>query len=186
MTPDFNRNFLERYILMSTTFFVWNNNFLSGGNNVGHASVKIADVYMSWWPYAGSKMEILKGILGSGSGFRTPTFEEDVESEGRQPDYIGDHFGWDNDRAISFWQSQLPTYDSAYNEIKSVGSAAKYQFFTYNCADSVVRVLQAAGSLDNEFLLNSWISLKRTFALTPPDITRISQYFNGNKSALLW
>jgi hypothetical protein len=94
---------------MSTAFFVWNNNILQGGSNVGHASIRVADVYMSWWPYYASKMEMFKGILGGGSGFRTSTFEEDVASERREPDYTGDHFGWDDDKAITRVSRYLST-----------------------------------------------------------------------------
>ena len=57
---------------MSTTFYVWYSNIPKGGGNVGHCAVKIGTVYMSWWPGSGSKMEMFKGIFGTGSGFMTP------------------------------------------------------------------------------------------------------------------
>ncbi len=106
---------------MSTTFYVWYPNLLQGGNNVGHAAIKVGTTYMSWWPYAGSKMEILKGLVGTGSSFGTPSYADDRQSEGKEPDYIEDHFGWDDGKAIAYWNSQLPTYVAALGEIVRAG-----------------------------------------------------------------
>jgi hypothetical protein len=131
-------------------------------------------------------MEILKGIFGSGSRFSTPSFKDDVESEGKPPDYVGDHFGWHEQQALSYWMSQLPSYAAAGAEIVRAGSASKYQFLTCNCATMVIQIIRAAGALDNEIVLNGWLGLKSTFALSPPDIMRVSQYFAGHKEALLF
>lgn len=169
---------------MSTTFYVWYPD-LRGGN-IGHASIKVGDTYMSWWPYAGSKMEILKGIIGSGSGFRTPAYPDDVSAEGKDPDYVGDHFGWDNAKAIAYWTSQcLPSYALALAEIVRAGSPAHYQFLTCNCATMVINILRASGALDGQVVLNAWLSLKDSLALSPPDIKRVSQYFAGHPEALV-
>ena len=170
---------------MSTTFYVWYPNILQGGSNVGHASVKVGKVYMSWWPYAGSKMEFLKGVFASGSSFRTPTYVDDQASEGHDPDYVGDHFGWDDGKAIAYWNSLQPTYVAAAGEIVRAGSAARYQFFASNCATVVIDIIRAAGALDGQFVLNTWLSVKNTFALSPPDVMRVSQYFAGHPEALI-
>jgi hypothetical protein len=166
---------------MSTTFYVWNPIL----PNVGHAAVKIGDTYMSWWPASGSKMEMYKGIFGSGSLISTPSLKDDIDSERKVPDYIGDHFGWDDQIAIRYWTSQLPTYAAAGAEIIRAGSASKYQFFTCNCATMITQILRAAGAFENDLVLNAWLGVKSTFAFSPPDITRISQYFAGHKEALL-
>jgi hypothetical protein len=128
-------------------------------------------------------MEMLKGILGTGSGFMTPTYENDLSAEGREPDYTGDHFGWDDARAIDHWNTQcIPAYVSAFKEI-TVSGPSKYQFLTYNCATMVFNVIRAARALDGEIILNAWLALKPV--LSPPDVMRTSQYFAGHKDALI-
>ena len=41
-------------------------------------------------------------VTGSGVAFTTPTYESDVSSEGKEPDYVGDHFGWDDIKPCNF------------------------------------------------------------------------------------
>jgi hypothetical protein len=172
---------------MSTTFYVWYSNIPEGGGNVGHCAIKIGATYMSWWPAAGSKMEMLKGIFGTGSGFMTPGYKDDVSSEGKEPDYVGDHFGWNDAKAIQYWITQcMPEYARAVTEINRAGSPARYQFLTSNCSTMVINILRASGAFDGEVILNMWLSIKDTIALSPPDVMRISQYFAGHKSALIY
>ena len=157
---------------MSTTFYVWYPRIIQDGlaGNIGHASIKVESTYMSWWPAEVS----LKASFGSGVAFATPTYESDVHSERKEPDYVGDHFGWDDIKAIQYWNTQcVPSY------------AHRYNFVTCNCASMVVNILRASGALDGEVVLNTWLGLKDTFAISPPDITRVSQYFAGHKAALI-
>jgi hypothetical protein len=155
---------------MSTTFYVW----YPEGGNVGHASIKIGSTYMSWWPKMDSLMESIVG-LAVGTAFITPTYQNDVTWEGKEPDYVGDHFGWDDIKAIQFWNTQcVPSY------------AHRYNFVTCNCASMVVKILRASGALDGEVALNTWLGIKDTYAISPPDIMRVSQYFAGHKAALIY
>ena len=80
----------------------------------------------------------------------------------------------------------MPTYARAVTEINRAGSAACYQFFTSNCSTMVINILRASGALNGEVILNTWLSIKDTIAFSPPDIMRVSQYFAGHKSALIY
>jgi len=107
----------------------------------------------------------MRGKIGDGL--------HDVSSEGKEPDYVGDHFGWDDIKPCNFG---IP---SVYHRIVIA------TFFTCNCASMVVKILRASGALDGEIILNTWLGTKDTVALCPSDLMRVSQYFAGHKAALI-
>ena len=94
---------------MSTTFYVWYPDVEKGA--FGHASVKVGSTYMSWWPASESRMRSLLAMFNiKGTTVRLPAYNDDVKSEGKEPEYIGDLYGWDDQKAIDYWTTNaVPT-----------------------------------------------------------------------------
>jgi hypothetical protein len=57
------------------------------GDNVGHASLEIDGVYMSWWPDGSNptKLAIIKAMIG-GPG-TAPTYQDDTQSSPHFADF---------------------------------------------------------------------------------------------------
>ena len=169
---------------MSTTIFVWHR----AGENIGHAAIKVADTYMSWWPSGdGTKLDMFNTIYGTGGAVRPPNYDDDVAGEGgNDPDYQADHFGWDDGGAIAFWNNEcVPNFLKAVSANRGRKRPQKYQFIMNNCSTLVIEMLRRAGAFNGEFSLNLWLGLRNTVALTPKDVYRTSEYLLGNKWQIL-
>jgi hypothetical protein len=161
---------------MSTTLFVW----LPSSGNIGHASIQVATTYMSWWPGSDKMLS----YLVTGGSPQTPTYDSDVDSEGGEPDWTGDFFGWDDDGAIAFWNAATSLdFQKAVSAVRSGIPPQQYSFVCNNCSTMVIKILRAAGAFDGEFVLNLWLSSK--IVNTPEQVMDIGGYLAGDKGALL-
>lgn len=156
------------------------------GENIGHASIEVSGVYMSWWPdgTAGStKLKMLKLVFAGGPG-QAPTYQNDVQMEGKEPDWTGDYFGWDRDNeAVELWKKiYVSDLQKGLAAARSGIDAANYSFVANNCCDVVDKLLEKTGAYDSKVALNLWRSLK--LKLAPKDIATIGCYLAGQTSIL--
>jgi hypothetical protein len=139
---------------------------------------------MSWWPDGTNptKLGIIKAMFG-GPG-TAPTFEDDKASEGGEPDWYGEYFGWDNDdKAIDLWRKiYFSDLQKGISALRSGNTGAKYSFISNNCCDVVDKLLETAGAYDGQVLLNIWRSVKFKFA--PRDIATIGCVLAGQSGIL--
>src|SRR5262245_49968206 len=122
---------------MSTTFYVWYPDLKKLA--LGHASVKVAGTYMSWWPASENKMRSLLAMYNiKGTSVKPPSYDDDVKSEGKAPEYVGDLYGWDDQKALDYWNTNaVPNFLKAFGEIKKAHAGETYKFVTCNCATMV-------------------------------------------------
>ena len=157
------------------------------GDNIGHASVNIQGTYMSWWPdgASGSKAKMVKMVFAGGPG-TAPTYEDDKQSEGGEPSWTGDFFGWARDNeAIEFWKKvYFSDLQKGVSAMRSGNKDAQYSFVSNNCCDVVDKLLEKTGAYDSQFKLNIWRGIK--FKLAPQDIASIGSYLGGQTGVLDW
>jgi hypothetical protein len=166
---------------MSVKINVW----YPKGSNVGHASIEFHGTYMSWWPGSvnASKLKMTKMVFAGGPG-QAPTFEHDKSSEGGEPSWTGDYFGWENDdKAIEYWKKvYFSDLQKGISAAREGNAGATYNFVTNNCCDVVDKLLATAGAYNWEMRLNLWRGIKTKLA--PKDIATIGAYLGGQKSIL--
>jgi hypothetical protein len=107
-----------------------------------------------------------------------PTYQDDKSSEGGEPDWYGEYFGWDgDDDAIDYWR-KIYFLDLQKGISAMRGNIdAKYSFVSNNCCDVVDKILEVAGAYDGKFMLNLWRGVK--IRLAPKDIATIGCYLGG-------
>jgi hypothetical protein len=155
------------------------------GANVGHASIEIDHVYMSWWPDASAnKLKMLLEVFAGGPG-QAPTYQDDRLMEGnKDPDWYGEYFGWDrDDEAVALWRRiYFSDLQKGLSAARSGQKGANYNFVTNNCCDVVDQMLEKAGAYDYKIKLNLWRGVKGKLA--PKDIATIGCYLGGQTSIL--
>lgn len=153
--------------------------------NVGHASIDFHGTYMSWWPSStsASKAKIVKMVFAGGPG-SAPTFDQDKSSEGGEPSWTGDYFGWKtDDKAIEHWRKvYFSDLQKGLSAMREGNKDAVYGFVSNNCCDVVDQLLEKAGAYEWEMRLNLWRSVKAKLA--PKDVATIGAYLGGQKSIL--
>ena len=166
---------------MSVKINVW----YPKGDNVGHASIEFHGTYMSWWPSSENpgKLKMVKMVFAGGPG-SAPTFADDKSSEGREPSWTGDYFGWDNDdKAIEYWKKvYFSDMQKGISAMRAGNKDAQYCFVSNNCCDVVDQLLVQAGAYSWQVKLNLWRGMK--IKLAPRDIATIGAYLGGQTSLL--
>lgn len=121
---------------------VWPMSFVS--KIVGHAAL-LADKsptqsYVSWWPNGGAS-------LGNPTtaGHSTPTYDDDVKSEGSFPTTVDLPFL--DDSAISKWWENYKFYGLAapYSPLE-LPTTNNYDLWANNCSTTVLRAMKIGGA----------------------------------------
>jgi hypothetical protein len=146
---------------MSVTVFVW-----EPIPTVGHASILVGNTYVSWWP----KKHALKEALKSTALHHR--MSEDVEAEGRLPDYVSPPLkGLDEERMERWAKFILAHGPSGKLEFEAIED---YKLFSQNCAGLVVRALLIGSRRDGGIL-----QYLGGFIPQPLDCEMIAKWISG-------
>jgi len=157
----------------------------------GHASLKVGNTYISWWPEEDGRISWWRekagrfsfwpdgdgGILGNFykvSPIRNRSFEEDKlderdderQTNGRPPDYTVSLTGLDEEAIKNWWQS----YGLARDGKVFQGPLPAWQTLSQNCSTIAVKGLLAGGA--GKYA--GWISPENRLAWTPNDVYRFA------------
>jgi hypothetical protein len=124
---------------MTVTVFVWRPRLAQREPSIGHASLAVDQVYISFWP-GGTKHDLLPqpSVVNS--------ISIDKRSEGRNPDYVSAPINGLDEKAIQkYWWIRKPGLDHAKQEMKIPLSDSTYNIITANCATIVWAAMLAGG-----------------------------------------
>ncbi len=140
-------------ILGMARVFVWRMKKVSGGVNVGHASALCNKVeapsplgtdprYISYWPNTGATPK-----RPASSGYDTPSYDDDVVSEGGNPDVIIDLSCLDDAAMVQWWSGirEQRAFIGPYR-LEYWPKDRNYNLYRTNCSTLVALALKIGGA----------------------------------------
>ena len=115
---------------MPTVVYVWNNS----PDDVGHVSIQVNDIYMSFWPKSAAKAKKDIKIGQTHDAVFPKGYKVDCKLEGREADRTLELHKLDEQQMIDYWK-KFKDNSSRYNMLKS------------NCSTVIASVLEFGSNI---------------------------------------
>lgn len=115
--------------------YVWLARKTEDGKNVGHASMKVGNTYMSWWP------DETAGLTGDFYPIRNKSFRSDCDAEGCTPDHTIYLDGLNEKTILDWWAG----FGLVENGALLAGPLPRYNLTGQNCSSVVATGLKKGG-----------------------------------------
>lgn len=142
------------------TVYIWK--FRGKGVAWGHASLRVDQTYMSWWPEPRGRIRSkVSANVYEVSPIRDRTYEEDVRDEQQQPDHKVVLAGLDERAIKDWWQGFGLTRDGVLYQ----GPLQPWATLAQNCSTVAARGLAVGGG-------DTYASWRRSWQVvwTPNDV----------------
>ena len=130
------------------TVFTW---AMSIKDPAGHASMKIGESYISWWPEHGRSDSGFGGVRGVsllawGGPSYVNTMSEDKKLKGRPPDYASAPINFLNEKDVIEWWEKIKPKNKVCSTTYNESENTYYDLARLSCATIVMRALLVGGA----------------------------------------
>lgn len=152
------------------TVYIWN--FRGKTEAWGHASMKVDNTYMSWWPeIPGQVPSKLHPNIYASHPYRNRTYVADVRAEGQAPDHMIKLDGLNEEAIKDWWQS----FGLMRGEVEYQGPLQSWDTLKRNCSNVVATGLKKGGGDDYADWTKSW-----NLIWTPRDVLHYARSIKKN------